>query len=542
MAGVGLLLLIACGNIAGLLMARGSARRHEVAIRVSLGARRGRLVRQMLTESVLLAMLGGAFGILVAQWSASAIVRGVYSGARTVPLAVSIDGGVLAFAAAVTVLTGLLFGIAPAWQATRAGVHEGVRGIRDSSGGRIHRVPLGRALVAAQIALSLLLVVSAGLTMRTLANVLGIEPGYEGSRLISARLDIRAAGYRYEQLPSIYDRLQREVGAVPGVKSVSMSLYGLAGGMRRTTELHDPGQAIRAGQQGGQEIHVTPGFFSTVGIRLLKGRNFGETDRVGTPSVVIVSESWARHFFGTLDVIGARFGHGTRPEFEIIGVVSDARVNGLRERPQRLVYYPIAQGPQEYLSSLEARVDGPPSSILAGIRAAIKRVDATIPVAEVRSMREVLERQLWRERLLARLAGAFGGIGLIIAAIGLYGVVAYSASRRRAEMGVRLALGASPGRVRWLVLGDSLLTVLAGLAIGAALSFPVMGVTRNLLVGCVASRSVHVRPGSAVAAGGGARRQPRAGVAGVTHRSRHRAARGVDPARFASRRFDVSGR
>ena len=482
LAGVGLLLLIACGNIAGLLMARSAARRHEVAVRVSLGARRGRLIRQMLTESVLLAALGGALGILVTQWSASAIVSAVYSGTRTVPLDVTIDGRVLAFAAVVTVLTGLLFGIAPAWHAARVGFHDGVRGIRDSTGGRIRRVPLGRALVAAQIALSLLLVISAGLTMRTLANVLGIEPGYEGSRVVSARLDIRAAGYRYDQLPAIYDRLQREVGAIPGVKSVSMSWYGLAGGMRRISAFEIPGKRFEPGSNSGQEIHVTPGFFTTVGIRLLKGRNFGETDRDGGPRVAIVSESMARHFFGTLDVLGARFGYGTPPEFEIIGVVSDARVNNLREPPQRLVYYPISQGPQEYLTSLEARVDGPPASVAAGIRAAITRVDPTIPIADVRTIRETLERQLWRERLLARLAGAFGGIALLIAAIGLYGVVAYSASKRRAEMGVRLALGASPGRVRRLVLGDSLVTVLAGLAIGAVLSFPVLGVMRSLLV------------------------------------------------------------
>lgn len=495
MAAVALLLLVACANIAGLLMARGAARRHEVAMRVSLGARRGRLVRQLLTESILLAAMGGVLGVVVAQWAAVAIVRAVYNGARVVPLDVTLNGGVLGFAAVITIVTGVLFGLAPALQASRANVYHGARGVR-STWAHGHRVPLGRALVASQIALSLLLVTSAGLALRSLVNILGVDTGYDASTVITAGLDIRSTGFPAEQLPALYARLQQEVAAVPGVRTVSLSTYGVATGFRRISGFTVPGRSIAPGTNSAQENFVSPEFFSTVGLRLLRGRDFTESDRDGAPRVAIVSESMARHFFGTTDVVGARFGYGTPPEFEVVGVTADARVNNLREVP-RLVFYPLAQGQREYIYSLEVRIDGIPAGITNAIRSAVARVDPAIPISSVRSLRDTLSSQLWWERLLARLAAAFGITALLIAAIGLYGVVAYSAARRTNEMGVRLALGASPAGVRRLVLGDSLVTVLVGVGLGIALSMPALTVTRALLFGV----SPHDPVALAVAAG-----------------------------------------
>lgn len=482
MGAVGLLLLVACANIAGLLMARGASRRHELAMRVSLGARPGRLVRQLLTESLLLAALGGVVGVLLAQWGSTAIVRAVYNGARFVPLDVTLNPGVLAFAALTTILTGVLFGLAPALQASRTTVYHGTRGMRTASGGGSHRVPFGRLLVAAQIALSLLLVTSAGLALRSLVNIMGIDSGYEDATVVTARLDLRSGGFTVQQLPSLYERLRREVGALPGVQSVSLSAYGVASGFQRISGFTVPGRPLTPPSNSAQENFVSPEFFSTVGMRLLRGRAFTEQDRDGSPRVAIVSEATARRFFGTTDVVGSRFGFGTPPEFEIVGVVSDGRVNNLRQVP-RLVFYPLAQGPSEYIYSLEARVHGTPASITSAIRAAIGRVDEGIPVGGVRTLRDTFASQLWRERLLARLAGAFGLIALLIAAIGLYGVVAYSASRRTNEMGVRLALGATPAGVRHLVLGDSFVTVMLGIGLGVALSIPALGVTRAILYG-----------------------------------------------------------
>jgi predicted permease len=479
MGAVALLLAIACANIAGLLMARGSARRHEVAMRISLGAGRGRLVRQLLTESLWLAVFGGVLGVILARWGATAIVRAVYNGASTLPLDVSLSGGVLLIAALTTIVTGVLFGLAPALQASRTAVYHGSRGISTRSHKSEHRVPLGRMLVASQIALSLLLVTTAGLVLRSLVNMMGINTGYDAT-VVTARVDLRAGGYPVEQLPALYERLAQEVGALPGVRSVSLSAYGLAFGFRRISGFTVPGRSLTPPHNAAQENFVSPAFFTTVGMRLLRGRAFAESDRDGAPRVAIVSESAARQFFGTIDAVGARFGFGTPPEFEVIGVVADARVNNRLEVP-RLVYYPLAQGPREYINSIEARVDGAPASITSAIRTAIGRVDASIPVGTVRSLGETLDTQLWRERLLARLAGAFGLIALLIAAIGLYGVVAYSATRRTNEMGVRLALGATPGGVRRLVLGDSLYTVLGGIVLGVALSIPALGLTKALL-------------------------------------------------------------
>ena len=480
MGAVALLLLIACANIAGLLMARGASRRHEVAMRVSLGARPGRLVRQLFTESLLLAVLGGVVGLVLAQWGSMAIVRAVYNNARIVPLDVTLNGSVLALAAVTTVVTGLLFGLAPALQASRTAVYHGARGVQTSSMGQGHRVPLGRILVASQIALSLLLVTTAGLALRSLVNIMGIDAGYDDALVVTARLDLRAGGYPVEQLPALYDRLQREVGAVPGVRSVSLSAYGVVSGFRRISGFVVPGRILPPPANAAQENMVSPGFFSTVGMKILRGREFTEADRDTVARVAIVSESMAKHFFGTTDIIGARFGFGTPPEFEVVGVVADARVNNLREVP-RLVYYPLAQTPREYIYSLEARVEGTPANITSAIRTAIGRVDAGLPVGYVRSVRDTFDSQVWRERLLARLAAAFGLTALLIAAIGLYGVVAYSASRRTNEMGVRLALGATPAGVRQLVLGDSLVTVLAGILFGVVLSFPALNLTRALL-------------------------------------------------------------
>lgn len=479
MGAVALLLAIACANIAGLLMARGASRRHEVAMRVSLGARPGRLVRQLLTESLLLALFGGVLGVVLAQWGSMAILRAVYSGATAIPLDVTLNGSVLALAGATTIVTGLLFGLAPAFQASRTTVHHGSRGINSRSSTQEHRVPLGRILVASQIALSLLLVTSAGLVIRSLVNIMGINAGYDAS-VVTARIDVRAGGFPVERLTSLYDRLEREVAALPGVRSVSLSSYGVATGFQRISGFTIPGKTFVPPANAAQENLVTPTFFSTVGMRLLRGRNFTDADRDGAPRVAIVSESMAQHFFGTTDVVGARFGYGSPPDVEIIGVVANARVNNLRQVP-RLVYYPLAQDPGEYINSIEARVDGPASGITSAIRTAIGRVEPSLPVGVVRSIRETLDTQLWRERLLARLAVAFGVIALLIAAIGLYGVVAYSAARRTNEMGVRLALGSTPAAVRRLVLGDSLVTVLAGIALGIVLSIPALTVTRTLL-------------------------------------------------------------
>lgn len=483
MASVALILLISCGNLAGLLLARGAARGHEISVRISLGAQPGRLVRQVLTESVTLAAVGGVASLVVAHWGGVALLRLASSGTRAIPLAVSLNGRVLGFAFGVSIVTGLLFGLAPALRVARTSLHDAFKvGGRVVSGGS-HRLPLGRALVMSQIALSLVLVTSAALFVRTFQNLLSIDPGYDRERVVEARLDVRAAGYAQEQLPPLYQRLLDAARGVPGVRSASLSLFGLAGGARRVSGFVVPGRALPPGENSAQEIFVTTDYLSTVGIPLLRGRAFAYADREDAPRVAIVSQAAAKHFFGTEDVIGARFGHASPSEFEIVGVVRDARVNALRDAPARLVFYPLAQGPREFVSSLEVRSVGAAESIVADLRSAITRVDRALPVRDVVTLSDLLERGLTIERLVARIAGSFGLLALLLAGIGLYGVISYSVSRRTNEIGVRLALGASPADVSWVVLRDSFLTIAAGLVLGVLLWFPLLGLAERLVYG-----------------------------------------------------------
>ena len=485
MGGVGLVLLIACANLASLLLARSVARTHEMAVRVSLGARPGRLVRQALTESLTLAILGGALGLALAQYGARAMLRLASFRTTAIPLEIPVDGRVLAFVVGISVLTGFLFGLAPALRSARTDLHDafktGSRVVGERAG---RRLPLGRILVVSQIALSLVLATGAGLQVRTLRNLLAVDPGYEREQVLSAAVETRAAGFSYAELPGLYQRLRDEVGAVPGIRSVSLSLHGFATGSRRTSGFQVPGrQRDPAWDNSGQEMLVTPEFFSTLGIPVLRGRSFTEADRTPGNLVAIVSESMARHFFDTVDVVGRRIGWGEPAEFEIVGVVRDARANSLRDPPPRLIFYPLAQNPQDYASSVEVRVAGPPSLVIAGLRSAIARVDQGLPIGRISTLDELLGRELQTERMVAGLAGTFSVLALVLAGIGLYGVVAYSVSRRTNEMGVRLALGASPASVCWSVLRDSLGMVALGVAAGAVLWFPLFGLVRSLVFG-----------------------------------------------------------
>ena len=481
---VALVLLIACGNLAGLLLARNAARTHEFAIRVSLGARAGRLVRQVFTECMALAFIGGALGLLVAYWGSRALLRAASSGPRPIPLDVGLDMRVLMFAFVVTLATGALFSLTTAWRVARGNSYEVFKSGDRVRGGRgSHRLPLGRVLVVSQIALSLVLVVSAGLFVNTFRNLTLLDPGYEADRIINARVDVRAAGYEHDELPALYQQLLERIGAAPGVRSVSLSLNGLSGGGRRFSSFQVPGRSFEPGDNQAQENYVTPAYFATTGITLLRGRSFSASDHADAPRVAIVSEAMAKHFFGTDDPVGSRIGYGTQAKFEVVGVVRDARVNQLREAPPRLIFYPLAQEPEEYITSVEARAVRSAEASIADVRSAIAAVDRNLPVREVIVLRELVQRGLWRERLIARLAGGFGVIALLLAAIGLYGVVAYMVSRRTNEIGVRLALGARPADVRRMMLRDSLVTVTAGITLGLALSLPLAGIARNLLFG-----------------------------------------------------------
>ena len=476
---VAAILLIACGNLAGLLLARSAARTHEIAVRVSLGARPGRLIRQMLTESLTLAAFGGALSILVAYWGSRALLKVASSGASAIPLDVPVDGRMIGFALLVSLGAGILFGLAPALRVARADLYDSFKtGGRVVNAGGSHRLPLGRTLLVAQIALSLVLVASAGLFVRTFQNFLAIDPGFEAEQVVVARIDVLAAGYTRDQLPALNERLTSAARTIPGVRSVALSWLVLGGGGRSVSGFAIPG---KEGRTQGQVNYVTPEFFRTVGMTLLRGREFTDADRGEEETVVIISERAANRFFGTLDVVGKRIGYGT-PKFEIVGVVRDSRVNSIKERPQNLVFFPLAQG-MRHITNVTVRTSGATEGVTSALRAAIQRVDPMLPLRDVVAVRTLHERNLSRERMVARIAGALGLLALLLVGVGLYGVVAYSVSRRTNEMGVRLALGASARTVSWLVLRDSLTTIIAGLVLGAALAFPALKLTQRLVFG-----------------------------------------------------------
>jgi predicted permease len=484
MGSVGLILLIACANLAGLVLARSAARTHEMGIRISLGAKPGRLVRQTLTENLTLAVLGGAVGLLVAYWTTRALLRLASTGTRAIPLDAQLDGRVLAFAFGITVLAGLLFGLAPAVRVGRTNLYDGFKtGGRVVAGGSGHRVPLGRMLVVVQIALSLILVAAAGLFVRTFRNYVNIDPGFERASVVTAQIDVRAAGYTPEQFPVLHERLLSAARAVPGVRSASLSMIGLANGGQSISTYMVPGREFAPGTAHAQENYVTPDFFRTTGIELLSGRGLTDRDIAGGPKVAVVTQSFARHFFGTDSAVGRMFGYGTPPNVTVVGVIRDVRANALRLAPPRMIYHALAQGSARFVSSVEVRVAGRPESVISGLRNAIASVDRNLPIREVVPMEHVVTRGLVREKLVARLAGGFGILALLLAAIGLYGVISYSLARRTNEMGVRLALGASPAGVSWVVLRDALGTIVTGLVVGLAIALPLLKLTQQLVYG-----------------------------------------------------------
>ena len=482
MVSVSLVFLICCANLAGLLLARSSAREQELAVRASLGAGSRRLFRQALTESLTLGGLGGLVSIPVAWGGALALLRAASTGSQPIPLPVVLGWRGLGFALLLSILAGILLGLGPAIRAARATPLGGAGGSRTTARS-LHRLPWGRLLVVSQIALSLALVTGAGLFVRTLRNIMQIDTGFEHEQVIEARVDARAAGYQYQELPALHQRILDAVGALPGVRGVGLAMNGLATGATRTSGFQVPGITRAPDWNGsGQENYVSPGWFSVVGLTILRGREFTPQDRGDGPRVAVVSQSFARHFFGTEDVVGRRFGYDD-PKMEVVGVARDARVNALKQRPRRLVFYPLAQGPQEYIQSIEVRVAGPPQGVARAVRAALAQSEPLLPLREVIPVGDLLARGLSRERLLARLAGVFSGLALLLAAVGLYGVLAYSVSRRTPEIGVRLALGASPSTVSRLILRECTGIVAIGIVIGLILWIPVHRLLDTLVYG-----------------------------------------------------------
>jgi predicted permease len=478
LAMVGVLLAIACGNVASLLLARSTSRQREIAVRLSMGAGRARLVRQLLAESLVLAALGGGIGIVAARWGGDALLT-MLTGGTTAPvdLDTSFDWRVLAFAVLVSALTGLLFGLAPAIRGTRVPLVETLKQQSRSVGAEGGRrgLTLGKGLVAGQIAFCLLLLVVAGLFVRSLRALADADIGYDREHVLVARLDLRAAGYEASQLQPLYRRVLERIAAVPGVASASLSLNGPLGNSARGSGVGAvEGYAARPGEQlrTNEEV-VTPDYFRTVGLRLVEGRLFGRDEDNPKGRSTIINQTFAKRFFGRTSPIGKRWSYGNALDaeaFVIIGVVEDAKYLELRGDAPNMAYKPVTQT-DEHLFSLELRTSGEPANLAPAVRQALSEIEPRMPVVDIGSLDLRVARQLSQDRLVAQLTSAFGAIALLLACLGLYGTISYGVTRRAGELGVRMALGADRGAVLWLVMREALLLVIAGAVAGLPLAF-----------------------------------------------------------------------
>jgi predicted permease len=487
MGTVGLVLLIACANLANLLLARAAAREREIAVRLSLGATRARLARQLLTECVLLSGFGAVLGIGVAYWCGAVLPEWASSGATPIPLNLVPDARVLFFSTAIALLTGFLFGLAPAVQGTRVepahALKASARGFAGS--GRVGRGwSLKQVLVVSQVALSLVLLVGAGLFLRTLRNFSELDPGFDRTHILTVWLDTHIGGYRQEQLSSLYRRLIEQMEAIPGVRSASLASCGLAIGCGDSSDIYLPGIPHANGETDAQERRVSQHFFDTVGIPLVEGRDFATTDSEKTPAVTIVNQTFVREFLKDKNPIGQYFGYDAANDhrFQIVGVVKDARVNDIRESAPPMIYHSIAQDVID-AESLDVRTVADPSQLISQIRQAVRSVDPNLPIGGVTTLAEQVSSNLAQQRLTARLTTIFGALALGLACLGLYGVMSYTVARRTSELGIRLALGSTRSRVLWVVLRESLIVIGAGILVGACLSLAGTRLVSSMLYG-----------------------------------------------------------
>ena len=491
---VALVLLIACANVAGLLLARASARRKEISVRMALGASRARLVRQLLTESLLLSGIGGAAGLLFASWFSGALVRLISSGGTAIVLDVRPDPVILAFTAAAAVATGVLSGLAPAFRGTHVDV---TPALKESgallAGGRSARASLGKSLVVAQVALSLLLLVGAGLFLRTLENLRGQDFGFDRSHLLMFGVDPMQAGYSGARIKSIYVKLLDALRGIAGVRSASISQLGLITGWQSSGPIYVDGFVSSSEEDTFAEWNsVGSDFFETVGIRRLLGRGIEQRDIDGASRVAVVNEVLARHYFGDANPIGRHFNQGTtrdlKHDYEIIGVVQSAKYADVREAPPRTFYVPYTLDPPRPGGMyFEVNTASDPSAMVAAVRATVRQIDPGLPLFDLKTQDAQIDESLMQERLFAELSGFFGALAVLLAGIGLYGLLSYAVTQRFREIGIRVALGALPRDVLRLVIWQGIGLTLIGLAIGIAAALGVTRLMDSLLYGVQAT-------------------------------------------------------
>jgi predicted permease len=497
MFAVGTILLIACSNVAGLMLARAAARQKEMALRLALGAGRARIVRQLLTESVMLAAAGGILGIVFASWGTHAIVSFVSSNQpRPLAFATGIDLRVLAFTVAVSLFTGILFGLAPAFRGARVDLTPALKegfGVSASLAHRgVRHFSIGNALVVTQVALAIVVLIGAGLLVRTLQNLRSIDVGFDSHNLVIFGINPSLAGYKDAQIDSFYRDLQGRLAETPGVRSASYSIVPLLSGALMVTGFHWPGTP-QDRESESDMLAVGPDFFSTMQIPFLAGRGFNASDyelaarkpRPTTmPTPVVVDQAFVAKYLGKENPLGKRFGESAgnedrpaSPGYEIIGVVRDTKYSDLRREINPMMYSPQTG----FGASFEVRTAGDPQALVPAIRAAVAQINPNLPLRDLTTESQQIDRLLFQERLVARLSGFFGLLALVLACIGLYGLLAYEVARRTREIGIRMALGAQVGDILRLVVKQGLSLALVGAVVGIGVALAVTRYLKSML-------------------------------------------------------------
>jgi predicted permease len=506
MLAVGIVLLIACANVAGLLLARSATRQKEMAVRLALGAGRRRIVRQLLTESLLLSLFGAALGILFATWGAHIILALLATGStRPLGFDASLDTRVLLFTAGIALLTGIIFGLAPAMRGTRVDLTPALKDGGNSSGGarraRKRWFNIGNSLVVGQIALAMIVLVGAGLLVRTLQNLRNVDPGFDIRNVLNFNINPTLIGYKGARVDALYRNLRDRLAAIPGVTSVSYSSGTLLSGGLMATAFHLAGAPAKS-DVNSDILPVGPNFFTTMKFSLLRGRDFSPADVVSAsasaaaeaaaspappaPAAVIVNQTFARRYFGGVDPLGQRFGNSAAwgqndngPGYVVIGVVRDAKYDSLRSEISPTAYVPASGGG----ASFEMRTAVDPTSIIPAVQSVVNQVDSSLPIFGVMTESQSVDQLLFQERLIARLSSFFGILALILACIGLYGLLSYDVSRRTREIGIRMALGAGQRDVLRMVVEEGLELTIAGAVFGVAAALAVTRYLGSILYG-----------------------------------------------------------
>jgi len=473
MAMVGLVLLIACANVANLLLARGASRQREIAIRFALGASRIQVMRQFILESGVLAIVGGVLGIVLASVVTQLLLRALPADTRLeFAFSASPDLRTLSFALGVTALTGIVFGLAPTFQAVRSGIAGTLKDQAGSVAGGGGQARFRKLLVAAQTGLSLLLMVGAGLFARSLFNLKTQDLGFRTDHLLAFEIDPKLNGYNSAQIFSFDDRLRSQLSSEPGVHAVTCSRMGLIADANSGSNITVAGYHEKEGEDMNPFFdQVCPGFLSAAGIPLLAGREFTASDGQGAPKVAIVNEKFAHYFFGNESAVGHWFGIGggnrVKTDIQIVGVAKDGKYSSMRQKTPRFVYLPYLQSQDPGGMTFYIRTQQDPALAAGVVRRDIARLDPNLPVNNLATMDQVIDDNIWLDRVVAALSMGFGLLATGLAAIGLYGVLAFTVARRTREIGIRLALGATNARILRLVLSE--VGVLTGASIAVAI-------------------------------------------------------------------------